>query len=346
VFIDGITTQAQGVGIWNGYIDSPLLTASLQLNAWFTSAAFQIWTQLNSQIDSRPTIFISGYSAGGAIAVALALSIRLNWPNTRIVIIAFGAPRIITGTTLERNPLTMPNLQFAHFMNSDDPVSLIPPNPTFFRRVVAGLSVGASLRLSQHREYPNGTNVTQTFTFRPGNSPVDLPTPAENAIAGWMLAQADGLQTPHSIDTYVARLNAAVPNPTSQPILAPREQGVPQAWPIKPQGARQLINEAVQTAFADSTRQNAVPVNIPAPQLFQKVRQGNLWSVTFRGVTVALAPRKKRAAALARIGNAFLRRLQNEAVVNVDDLGQEFLGYLDDASNPESGFQPQMNTSL
>ena len=104
--------------------------------------------------------------------------------------------------------------------------------------------------------------------------------------------------------------------------------------------------DTAQTQFSDATRQNAQPVNIPDAQLFVAVKTGRVWYVTFGGIVIASAPHKRRARALAREGNAWLRRLQNEAVVYTNDLGSQFLAYLEVASDPASGFTPTINTDI
>jgi hypothetical protein len=43
------------------------------------------------------------------------------------------------------------------------------------------------------------------------------------------------------------------------------------------------------------------------------------------------------------MGNAFLRSLQQRSIVNADTLARQWEEYLAAASDPTSGFEPQLN---
>jgi len=344
VFIDGVQTQRQGQAIWDGYIGPTFPNNALLTNPWFVSAAATIAAKFQPLVWNE--LIISGWSAGGAIAWHLAKVARELYGAQTIRVIAFGAPQAMGTGPSSLTPQNAQSPDNCHWMNSDDPVPFIPPNPGNWQRIMAGLSVVQGSRLATFRGYPNGVNIRQTLTVQEGGMPLDNTAPALSAIGAWLESQAAGTTNPHSLVVYKARLQAIFPTPVTAPVLAPVHSPQPPPQPVPQAAIRQAIAANVQLAFTDGARQNAQQAIISDDRLFVRVKVGKMWIVTFGGVQIAIAPRKKRAAALANLGNAFLRKLQNEAVVNADDLGQQFLNYLLAAQDPGSGIVPTMNTQL
>lgn len=346
VFLDGIVNADQGLAIWEGYTGGPFNNIADIPNPWFTAAALSIYNSIQTKLGQNVNVYMAGWSAGGATAWHLAKLLRDNNKALHIGITAFGSPMSFATGSHALKVTDAGTTDTIHYMNSDDPVPFIPPSPGVWARISAGLTIFQAERLAGWQGYPNGVNIRQTLVLQAGSLPLDNTAPALSAIGTWLNQQSAGITNPHSLEVYYARLLATIPSPAALPQIVPVHNAQPPIVPVTPQQIRQIDRANVQTAFEDSTRQNANQAIIPEDRLFQAFRVGKIWSVWFGGVQIAIAPRKRRARALANLGNAFLRKLQNEAVVNADDLVSQFLLYMSQATDPNSGFVPTMNTEL
>jgi hypothetical protein len=165
-------------------------------------------------------------------------------------------------------------------------------------------------------------------------------------VQAWLANQDIGVDSGHSIQVYAARLRTMVPLQPALPLAVIRNPPMPR----HPQpAAREIVQHAAAVAgtiVSVARQQMEGPLIIPTQNLFIAVRVGKIWRVRFGGVDVAIAPFRRRARGLALAGNNFLRRLQREAVVSPEDLAIQFTAYLAAASDPESGFRPQLNTTV
>jgi len=92
--------------------------------------------------------------------------------------------------------------------------------------------------------------------------------------------------------------------------------------------------------------QNTIPVSIPTGQTFTAFRNEGIWMIAFGDSIVAIAPTKRRARALARLGNEFLRRLLVQAVVDPDVMETQLAAWLTSAQDPTSGIVPTLQTTI
>jgi len=343
VFVGGLESRAQAEAVWDGYTGPKGFISELGENEWFRAAALEITTQVLSLYAPRQNLYLSGYSAGAGVCWHIPQYFDpINTVESRKWFTALNSPCPSTFRADFHPPIE----QRCHWFCSDDPITLVPPSPTTFQAFAANLSLRQIRRISAYRQWRNGLAVSQTANITPSWAATDLPGDAVTTIQRWIATAEAGVQTPHSLPVLVSRLELAMSR------LAPNRQVVPS--PVTPTPGHTLtvreadgvITNVVQTAFNDASRQNAVPVSIPRERLFYAAREGRIWYVWFGNVKVALAPFKRRARGLANDGNRFIRRLQNEAVVNAEVLAQQWVAYLAAASTPDSGFTPQLNTRL
>ena len=149
---------------------------------------------------------------------------------------------------------------------------------------------------------------------------------------------------PHNLTEYFRRmqlLEAAANTPARQ---RPATALIEPANPVTKKDATQQQEAAVQTIFATGRQQDAQPVVVPQAAAFQAVRNGRIWTVYFGDTAVAVGPAKRRARAMARTGNDFLRHQQNQAVVDPTAFVAQMQTFFQLASDPTTGFQPQLNT--
>lgn len=251
-----------------------------------------------------------------------------------------------------------------HWFLSDDPVPLIPPNPTSAQRILAGMTVGQGQNISGYSYCAGGVEVTLSNLYRGTPSPDEVGLDPVTAIRNWISVAAQGLQNSHSLDTYIARFNAAGARlPEAEHPYAPdtatggtggggdydgaTNQTPAVIAPIATVGEiRAAEASVVQTQFESGRVQSAHPPIIPQEQEFIAFRRGRLWFVSFRGQTIAAAPHRRGARALANAGNDMLRKLQIKATVDPEQLVQAMSAYLASASDGAQGFSPPMAQGL
>jgi hypothetical protein len=343
IFIGGCATPADGRNLWDGYVGSYLWSSSNDPHPWYKQRAAWIFANGISDVRYPRQCIVATHSAGAGVAILLMALMQANFSAPFPAgLCAFGTPAVGHTADIQTSGFGA----WTHWMNVDDAVPLVPPSLTSYERITAGLSVFQCQYLSLWAFLGSGIQIGLAGQINAGNSPASSPVPATSQIGNWLASQEAGLETPHSLNVYVARLTLAVGPTPSAPVIAPT--AAPLVAVVQPPVTviRQAIADTVQTQFADASRQNAQPVDIPPANLFYAQRAGKVWSVFFGGVKVADAPHKRRARSLANLGNAWLRRLQNEAVVYTDDLGSQFAAYLSAAADPTSGIEPTMNTDI
>jgi hypothetical protein len=352
LFIAGAANQAQGSAIWAGYtsniLGGQLLNGDDNNNPWYAQA----WASIQAIILADTTItaklngrmIFSGHSAGGPIAAYgyvynLGQYRQALYPSYLVTI---GAPSWGTPSIYQQ---LLPYATSAWFL-SNDPVPIVPPPLTFAQRWWAGLTYGQANRLSRFSYWPGGVQIDLSNVVTTQVSPTQIGPDPVGSVQSWLSLTASGVQTSHSIATYIARMTAALPPP---PALIPTPLPplpVPPAQQVTTAQITATVNAAVQTSFQRSDLQNADPVIIPLPELFAVTRVGRVYYVTFGGQVVATGPHRRGAHQLAREGNAFLRSMQSRAGVDTAEMAGQFSAYLDAATDPTQGFQPVMIDGL
>lgn len=343
IFIGGLTQRSEAEALWNGYLGPrTILPHSPYPNPYIQEQYQLLYNDIVSRFLTSEKITVAGHSFGGALAPKFRFGVnapQTNAENNKAI--SFGAPCTYTSTT---SPGFL-SRDLIRYMNSDDPVPLVP----FMDSVAFGASwfYGAHqlTNLRSFRHVGRGLNLGLDNTLFDADLPVAAEASRTASITSWLQQAGQGLINAHSLDTYVARLaavraaNPRLPVPTPPPhITEPR--------PIGHGNIAGMVRDDVQTIVNDSHRRNNQPVVIPRVQLFEARRNGRVWNVSFGGTIISTSMNKKRARGLAREGNDFLRRLQRQEVVSVDDMAAQFLQYLSVASTPGSGITPTLNPGL
>lgn len=343
IFVDGIDTDRQGQGVWNWYTGNSAFQFSPLFQYTPDGAASNVYNAVLAGVNVPTNFWACGYSWGGVVASRMIPSlIRLSPGFGPTNLVAIGSPKPTN------EPSSGPSQWNTVSMwgNNDDAVPLIPPDITTFQRVLGGLSAGQGQRLASFGVWPGRNLIRLDGSVIPFSGPEATGVPAVQQVGTWLQQQGSNTLTPHSLDTYRARLELAVSRlpPRSSIVFGSNGRGhnpIPQV-----QEVLRLQGEVVQTIFTDGSRQNALPVIVPDKEAFKAVKRGKTWCVQFGDTLIAYAPHRRRARGLARVGNEFLRRLQNEAVVQADDLAARWVQYLGDAVDSGNGFQPAMNVQI
>jgi hypothetical protein len=340
-FVAGISTQVQAQGIWDGYLREGPAPYGRDDNAWYAYAAQEIADNVRlRQPNASGRIYFHGHSAGGAICFYLRKIVRASINFDTPTIVTFGAPK----ATRQRAPGVLGDQTETRFFNSDDPVPLIPPD---VRRSAWWVGVPTARGLARASDFvirQSGLELGIASTVRAWDEPSIAALTPVASVSAWLTSVQQDQLSPHSLDVYEGRLLGAI---ARQPVIPPatiRGLPVPRPDPVPIAEAVRIVRSATAGVIAIAERQSQIQVNIPPDRLFRAVRENGIWVCKFGDVIIASGPQKKRARAFAFSGNEFLRRLQRQGIVNTPDLANQFMLYLASASDPTSGFTPQLQT--
>lgn len=342
VVIQCTENNASALALWTSYQAGESMSGAGVRNGHIDTAALGILEEMIRLGYYTDDILITGHSQGGAIAHALLREIAGRRVRPRVRAITFGAPKT-AGTggyfgVSERN--------LCRWMTPDDPVPLIPPE-SVIASVMGALGDARAARRMTFFVQPAGGRLISTAP--PAVSPAVIPPtavlPAIGNFAAW-LAGSESASIPHRISTYSAYLaayNARYPRPSDQ-----RPDGGPMQRPNAPtpRDASAQEREFVQNVFNAGREQEARILKQPRPTMFYAARIGRLWCVFLNNQQIAVGPTKKRARAIARLGNTWLTRLQRSAYVNPAELLAQVGAVVDAMADPAGQFQPPLRVVL
>ena len=355
VALSGTRTIAQGRSLIASYSDRTGRNAGFarKFPSYIQSAADDVYATLVSNLGfGQPTILLCGHSLGGAVATALASLLRGKYPDARIVLCTFGAPKCIGEPV---NPF-LATIDMVRYVIENDPVQFIPPLPAQAPLIYSALG-GPSGRLVSSWGHPcRAVNILR-------NSETAYPAPLvsgpevglttmlalANSSEGWF-GPDHLMQTYNDRLFYNARFHFPYPVPDAVgasgsgsyiPNMPPVSQAALPGVQITPDQLRQA--DVRMTVFRElASAQESIPVHVPFPNLMQVARFGKTYFVNWMGMDVCTAPTKKKARALARHGNRFLRIYQHVAQSESQTFVMALAFYLTEAANPQGGFRPAL----
>lgn len=343
-FVNGTETLQQAAGYWSGLTGGFLPNVSTPVNAYTLNAAGIIRTQIAALTAGGTfrNLWACGWSLGGAIANHL--SSIWNQADYRNIPFSWtiGAPRALNARDAEfvsQNPSV-------RWMIDDDPVPLIPPSFAESPATALLYGVRTQQRLNNFVHVAGGTQIGFTGATTATEIPDNATWTATGTLSNYLFSTDGAFGLTHSVAEYRRRfllwqtnnpgLAHRLPDsaPQEQPNPSPRREETQQAAVVRHNIGRQ--GEA----------QSNVPINVPPGNLLNAFRQEGMWCVAFGDSIVAVAPNKRRARALARLGNEFFKRLLHQAVVDTDVMETQVAAYLAAAQNPTSGIIPTLQTTF
>jgi hypothetical protein len=341
VFIGGVANEGGARAIWNGYIGGFGATTENVENAIYSSMGTSfLWTLTDNGQNTPEHVYVVGHSAGGCAGIYLAYNWAWSGRRPSFYLTSFGAPKPAG------QHLSVPAYfaDYCRWMCSDDVVPLIPPMAeTWGNMWTLGVNLNQAARLSNFRQSAGGVQIKLDGTLEETIYPSNVDPNTILGIQTWMRTAAANRENAHSLISYAGRIDLAI---SRLPVTQTRAPGTsaPDVTPNVTTAQMRGEQAVQQTHFSATNRSTSeATIVIPPVQLFKAVRRGRLWYVTFGDIIIATAARKRGARQLARAGNAFLRSLQARAAVNADTLAQQFVAYLAAASDPTSGFVPQLH---
>lgn len=339
----GASEVSQGDSLLSGYGRGNAQAPTTGINSYLTSMV----RTLAGTIGIRPLIgsdkiLFAGHSLGGAMALAAHAFIKAANFTGRRKAITFGSPR-----TGDDNFLTlMEGEEVTRWMNDDDPVPLIPPLLTQVPTLALAYPFQAFVNWSFQRHAQGGLEIKADSTMTERLLPSAAVINPGTSLAAWLIELATDAIGSHSVATYHARLKG-IPEglpvrqrrrPDELPPEPPRQQ--------EPHVVREEVRLAVDRIIRRGNAQNQGPIILPPRQIFRNVSRDGKWYCVFGDIVISYGPTRRKSGLLAQRGNAFLRKLQRQSVVDPTALVHAWVSYLIAAQDPASGIRPVLSIGV
>jgi len=343
VAINGAENLTLARGLWNGYPGSAFSPRNDPQNDWLVAAATSIANELTLRFPAgRPRTILTGFSAGGAIALNVATLLPPIFQRPTVETITFGSPRP-GGISLARNLRT---LNPVRWMNDDDWVPLIPPQVAYFTQLGVAYGTRAQQRFQNFVQPEGGILLGNTGSVGAAQLPNIATVPSVADFAADILGGYTGLAPTHALDEYQRRLVLAADRQTIGGGGSDWGGTEERPNPISAAAIARERDAASVVIYKAGEEQNSAGIALPDIRLFKARRTGRVWWVYFGDQRISAGPTRKRARAVARTGNEFLRRLQGQAFTDPATLETQFSNYIQAASDPASGFVPTLRIRL
>jgi hypothetical protein len=259
-----------------------------------------------------------------------------------ISVCTFGSPRP-GGTTLANQ---IRGMAVARWMCSEDPVCQLPIRVDEAEAVIFVYGLRAAQRVGYFCQPYGGLDITFTGKITVADTPTSVSVSPVSSLVSWMLSQDSVGNNFHAIQVYVSRLLLASQS-LGRSVAQGLAEGSIEAVAAEHKNRLSSTERAVaRTIFNAGEMQNSVTQVAPRQRQFTAFREGRLWLVAWNDTIVAVAPNKRRARALARVGNDWLDRLQLQAYTDTSGLVTQLQDYLANAVLPDQGWNPPINNVL
>lgn len=343
IYCDGVQTSEQASALIDGYDNSDQGLGANPYNAWLRTQANDFYLQWATLFPVQPEYLdFVGYSAGGALATYLLRRFMGSGLNLKFKTITFGAPRAVNASARA----AMSGQGICRWMTDGDPIPLIPPRATDVPALIAVQPLLRILRYGNYVHTDGGISISSDGSNTPSILPLVASLNVAASLASWMLGVENSPNNPHALTSYQGAIDAAVAM-THSPARMNLDVGRAE-MPANDAKAdlTNMQRAAVNIVNTQGHAQNEMPTIIPAPLLMRPVKVGRIWCVEFSGRIICQAPIEKRARAIARAGNAFLRSLPKQAIVDIDALQAQLESFLQLAQVAGGGFNPTIKTGL
>jgi len=351
VCLSGVRTVAGGRELVSSWLaDYDIDNRSAVTNAVYNWAA-SIYEVLSAlPIPAGAQVFIAGHSLGGAIALPLARLYTAGRNPFFITVCTFGSPKVV-----EVEGYNFPNrATIARWSNPQDNVPSLPPLQPSAPLIYMGLTARQTVNAYRWGQPCQRTSVSSTGQITTGNDPPSLEIGASTILAA-LNSRIEGIfGTGHLLHTYEANLIAAIaaaaPAALPPPVVtipgapvAPATPPVRVPAPAPPPPTPVEIARSVVVAREAAVQRDAVAPVIGQRYKVLAIREGKQWYVSWLDARIAWAPTRKKAQALARHLNRFLRIYQGVGQSNSNLFVSTWAQYLKEAASPASDLKPTLN---
>lgn len=263
-------------------------------------------------------LWLVGHSYGGMLAQCLARIISLTPVGATIPIrvITFGSPRVFdSGGADGFNSRVV----HARWYNDNDPVRHLPPRSDEAPTLHAALTRAVSDRYNAFTHTSMGLCLRDSGVIERRADTPELRPIAEASLLTWAAGILDTTSRDHQLQTYEDRLQRSLGLQQPAPFVPRNAPQPPDVRPPAPPPQTDPIVRAAGDAavVAARARQQEDTETVTAPQ-FRAIKTNGMWAVVWQGAPVVIAASKSRARFIARRGNALLRDLPNDDLIDLD----------------------------
>lgn len=343
VLMDGGTRVAQYAKLEQSYGRAYTSAFAPDTTDYLQVCAHDVLTYLrNSGRLPGTRLVCAGHSLGGAVLLALVAGIALEHPTVETSLLTFGSPRT-GGPGLVA---LMNNRDVTRYMNREDPVPLIPPRGNTAPLLTYVVPADQLLWWNRLEHVRGGLELRANGDQIPRELPSGAIVQPQQSLVAWLTAMATGQNNPHSMSTYIARLEALIIAQGPAP-LPPLAGALAEGRGHSTLAEINRDKEAAVARVAEISRhQSQTPIRIPASYVFSAVQQGGTWIVMMNDQVIALGPSKGKAKKLASAGNRFIRQMLREGAVDPVAIVTGFEQFMDAAQYDVNGITPLLNTRL
>jgi len=343
MYLDGVVNNGQAGSLIGGYSQAFGLQIITGPNTWIrANLPNYLGMMTGNHLQTPEFLDLVGYSAGGAIAQAIAWELRRLGSPLKVQVITYGSPR--PGGPSVRDDLS--RAKMVRYMTPADPIPLVPPRLQDAPQLAPLVPVPVLLAWSNMVHTHGGMQIESNGSTSEADVPSEAVMTPGTSLASWFLSMDAELGSPHSMQTYVDHLAAAN---TRFPLPKQKARdigGGEDADDVNRRDVNQQRDRVVSAVANAQREQNATIVNAPAVVLFRPVRTGRVWAVVFGERIVAQGVREDTCRHICRAGNDFLRSLPKQGLVDPITLAAQMEAFLVYATSEESDWSPKLRTTL
>lgn len=342
VLIEGVTTTAQGLGVYVSASQSMLTLGGITAMAANATAAVAFLKDLLARYGPGPRHWVLvGHSWGGAIAEVMACYLLARAAGDEVQVLSAGSPR--PGDATVRDKLS--GQKVVRLMQPFDPVPHFPPHVDEAPVLTVAAGFAVAYIWSKYVQ-PGGGLILDAMggltdaQLSPFGFPIYDPT-----LALWVGSTSFITHPQHSLASYVAALGQVVKQARngyeSRPLLPPGEGEI-----VLTTGVFAAVSSVVQTS-QQSPPQEGIGMALYIPLAHRPVirRVGVAYWVVWEGVTLLKCTTLSHARTIRKYLLKWLRTLDDSFVVYAASFPTAFSTFLSSAGNPAGGFRPVLTVS-
>lgn len=349
IYLSGVRTIPAGQALARSWLDTaidPLLYENTRYIGDVASRMLFLIRAVRPVPSAGWTIW--GHSMGGALAYAIAYGLRDQSNPPAVSSGTFGAPMCCS----PRYP-ALNNNDHVRYTSDLDQVPGLPPWSGRAQLIYAGLS-RAERTVAESWRHPVPPTLVNTDGSVQDGAQISYVNVGLTTLLATLQGRDTGLLgTGHQLQYYrdilalaVRRYapaavtvptvtSTAVPTvPALPPTLFPATQPVPQT--------NQQLAIVVTAAAAAASERDQVPDDLGSQFLMKAQKSGARWSVYWLGREIAWGPTRKKAQALARHFNRFLRIYQGVGISCSQMFVSTLSDYLTLAADPNGPLKPTL----
>lgn len=273
-------------------------------------AARHVYDSISARVTiGDRTIYLAGYSLGGAIAHGCVYYFRSQLRRVCRSVYTYGAPR--AGGQAFADSINQ--VTSCAFRTVGDTTVFIPPHANELPPVHVPLNRSTSLRLNTYVNVPFGYEVNSGGVIRQGE-PFSSQAGGVRLTLSDLIGSTQGFLAPeHQIATYYRYFSSApAPSPPPTPPPVPNPPIGPLVQTVTERNRTLEVGNAEIRAAADPTSPYYVPIIIPSrpptpTSHFSPRRVGRLWGIVFGVELVAAGLHRRAAHTMSRKWNRAMR---------------------------------------